>query len=228
MRLDKFLAHNGFGTRKQVRILIKKGAVYVNENNVKDHGHILNLDTDSIRVYDETINYVRNTYMMLNKPQGYISSTESNLYPSVLELVESYRSDLIIVGRLDVDTEGLLLITNDGNFAHNISHGKKEVYKQYLVTLEKDFDLSFIKDIEAGLTLSDGTIKPAHIEVIEPRLIKLDIAEGKFHQVKRMMHACENEVLHLKRIKIGNLELDDTLQPGAYRELTEEELNNIN
>lgn len=227
MRLDKFLSHNGFGTRKDVRKLIKQKAILVNGDIIKDHGFILDLNQDEVRVYNEIVDYVENIYIMMNKPQGVICSTESELYPSVLELLDFYRNDLMIVGRLDVDTEGLLLITTDGKFSHEIAHGKKEVYKTYEVTLEKDFDTSYIQDLEKGIELSDGLIKPASVEVLSPNMIRLSIAEGRYHQVKRMMHACENEVTHLTRISIGNITLDETLDFGQYRHLSEDEINNI-
>ncbi len=227
MRLDKFLAHNGFGTRKQVRQLIKEGAVFVNDIVTFDHGTLLKLETDEIRVHDDIIDYVQNTYIMLNKPQDYICSTESDQYPSVLELIDSYRNDLIIVGRLDVDTEGLLLITNDGHFSHQISHGKKEVFKTYYVKLLKPFNPKFTMEIEQGIHLSDGKAKAAKIRLIDEFTLELSISEGKFHQVKRMMHACDNEVEYLKRIQIGNLKLDENLTPGSYRELTQSEIDTI-
>ena len=162
---------------------------------------------------------------MLNKPAGYISSHDEGQYPSVLELIQDDRNDLIFVGRLDVDTEGLLLITNDGKFSHQVAHGKKEVYKQYYVELEKDFDQTFIAQLEVGIPMDETILKPAHIEIVNEKTILLSIAEGKYHQVKRMMHYCDNEVTYLKRLKIGDLKLDENLQVGDYRELSQSEIN---
>ena len=224
MRLDKFLAHNGYGTRKDVRKLIKDKHVYVNGDIITDHGFKVNLDQDEVRVGFDTINYTENVYYMLNKPQDTISSTESELYPSVLELLETQRTDLIIVGRLDVDTEGLLLITNDGQFAHQISHGKKNIYKTYYVELQKPFNKKYLEILTQGLELSDGPVKGAKVELIDEMRLLLSISEGKYHQVKRMMHACDNEVAYLKRIQIGSLMLDESLDLGASRLLTDEEI----
>lgn len=227
MRLDKFLSHNGFGTRKEVKKIIKDGFVTINEAIITDNKYKIDLDNDLVCVDGELIDYKEEVYYILNKPQDYISSTEDELYPSVLELIEEYRNDLIIVGRLDVDTEGLLLITSDGKFSHNVIHGKKNIYKTYYVYLEKDFDENYIKELETGIILNEEAIKPAKVKVLDKREIELSIAEGKYHQVKKMMHYCDNEVSYLKRIAIGNLELDSSLEPGMYRELDEADLEKI-
>ena len=225
MRLDKFLAHNGYGTRKDTKTLIKKKLVSVNDNIVSDSGYILNPDNDRVTVDGELIEYVENVYLMMNKPAGYICSHDAVEYPSVLELIDTYRSNLFFVGRLDADTEGLLLITNDGHFSHAIAHGKRNIHKQYLVHLEKPFYKRFISELLEGIPLDDTILKPATVEMIDDNKILLTIAEGKYHQVKRMMHHCENEVIYLKRVKIGSLNLDPSLKLGAYRDLTEEEIN---
>ena len=225
MRLDKFLANNNIGSRKEVRNMVKRKQVKVNDEIMTDFAHILDLDKDVVYYNDEPIHYTKDVYFMLNKPAGYISSHESDQYPSVLELIEDNRTDLIMVGRLDADTEGLLIITNDGKFSHQIAHGKKEIHKQYYVELEKDFDTKFIEELETGISLEDHLLKPAKVEVLTKNTILLSIAEGKYHQVKRMMHYCENEVTYLKRIKIGILELDESLKKGEYRPLTEAEIN---
>ena len=225
MRLDKFLSHNNFGSRKDVRIYLRGKRVKVNDNIIKDAGYILDLDQDEVKVDDEVVQYTKNIYIMMNKPQGYECTHILDQYPSVLELLDFYREDVFFVGRLDVDTEGLLIITNDGLFSHNIAHGKKEVYKQYYVELERPFNTSFIPLLEQGLPFEDTILKPSFVEVLSPNSINLSIAEGKYHQVKRMMHACDNEVVFLKRIKIGSLVLDPSLHPGDYRNLTQEEIN---
>lgn len=225
MRLDKFLSHNGFGTRKEVKLLIKKKQVEINGTIITDAGFILDPSKDKVVCQDQMIEYVEDVYIMMNKPQGYICEHNPKDYPSVLELLNMHRNDLFFVGRLDADTEGLLLITNDGQFSHSIAHGKKEVTKQYEVHLEKDFDETFIKDLHDGIPMDDSILKTAEIQIIEPRLILLTISEGKYHQVKRMMHHCDNQVVHLKRLKIGELELDKSLELGDYRFLTQEEIN---
>lgn len=224
MRLDKFLSHNGYGSRKQVRILIKKKQITINDTIETDAGYNINLDVDKVYVDGTLITYETNVYIMMNKPQGYICEHNPVEYPSVLELLDFVRPDLFFVGRLDADTEGLLLITNDGHFSHNIAHGKKEVSKMYQVHLDKPFDTKFIKDLEAGIPMDNTILKPANVEILEATIINLTISEGKYHQVKRMMHYCDNEVTYLKRMKIGNLELDPTLELGSYRNLTPDEI----
>lgn len=225
MRLDKFLAHNGFGTRKEVKELVKRKLVVVNGEVAKSASIILNLEEDIIHVEGELITYQENVYYMMNKPSGYICSHESDLYPSVLELIHDFRKDLIMVGRLDVDTEGLLLITSDGKFSHTIAHSKKVVYKQYEVILDKPFDSRFISMLQEGMMMDDDVLKPATVIQLDSNRILLSIAEGKYHQVKRMMHACNNEVVYLRRVKIGNLMLDEALDLGMYRPLTDTELS---
>ena len=225
MRLDKFLAHNGFGSRKDVKKIIKSEVVKVNEEVITKANHHINVEEDVVKVEDQEIDYEKEVYYMLNKPAGYISSHEADLYPSVLELIDNSRSDLILSGRLDVDTEGLLIITSDGKFSHQISHKNKDVLKKYYVELEKDFDHSCIKDLEAGIVLDEEQLKPAKVEVIDDKSILLSISEGKYHQVKRMMHYCNNEVLYLRREKIGKLELDNSLEVGDYRKLSQKEID---
>lgn len=225
MRLDKFLSLNGFGSRKEVRHFIKKKMVTVNTTTITDSGYILNLNTDIVSFNNETISYVEDVYYMLNKPAGYICEHNPVEYPSVLELLDTSRTDLFFVGRLDADTEGLLLITNDGQFSHQISHGKKDITKQYEVHLEKPFDKKYINKLETGIPLDGELLKPAQIELINDHVILLTISEGKYHQVKRMMHYCDNQVVYLKRQKIGNMSLDSNLKLGESRSLSNNEIN---
>lgn len=224
MRLDKFLAHNGYGSRNDVKKLLKEKIVTVNDKIVTKGTYKLNVAEDVVRVLMDEIEYEENVYYMMNKPAGYICSHHSNLYPSVLQLIDTHRDDLIMVGRLDVDTEGLLLITNDGQFSHRVAHGNKEVYKTYYVKLRDKFDESYITELESGIMLDDEMLKPASIDLIDDQSLYLSIAEGKYHQVKRMMIYANNEVIYLQRVRIGHLELDESLQLGDYRSLTEEEL----
>jgi 16S rRNA pseudouridine516 synthase len=225
MRLDKFLSNNGFGSRKDVRKIVKNKLVLVNDSLVNDPSIIIDSENDTISVDSNVVHYKKNVYYMLNKPAGYECTHESTLYPSVFELIDDHRTDLIIVGRLDVDTEGLLLMTSDGQFTHQIIHGKKHIFKQYHVELANDFDKNFINELEAGIPFDNIVLKPAKIQVIDEKTIYLSIAEGKYHQVKKMMLYCNNEVVYLKRIAIGDLALDETLAFGEYRELTEDELS---
>lgn len=228
MRLDKFLSHTGFGSRKEVRLLIKKSLVKVNGEKVKDIGHILNLKSDIVTVGEEVVQYEEDVYIMINKPKDYICAHDAVEYPSVLDLLDESRSDLFFVGRLDADTEGLLIITNDGQFSHRIAHGKKDIKKQYYVELDHDFDKKFIGELEIGIPMDDTMLKPAKVEMVTSKALLLTISEGKYHQVKRMMHHCNNEVVYLKRVKIGPLNLDESLELGAYRSLTEEEISYFN
>lgn len=225
MRIDKLLAHSGFGSRKQVKQIIKDQQVFINDKLVKTAKTLVDIEKDQVRVNDEIIYYKKNVYYMLNKPSGYVCSHDQNLYPSSLELINDFRPDLIMVGRLDVDTEGLLIITSDGKFAHQISHGKKNVFKEYYVELKKPFDQNFIGQLEAGINLNDEPLKPAKVKLLGDKSLLLSIAEGKYHQVKRMMHYCDNKVLYLRREKIGDLTLDEKLSIGQYRELSQAEID---
>lgn len=224
MRLDKLLAHVGYGTRKEVKKLIRQKEVYVNGVVVTKDDFKVDETRDKITIYDEEVVYQKYVYIMLNKSAGYISTTVDEQYPTVIDLIAEYYVDLAPVGRLDLDTEGLLLLTNDGQFSHQITSNKRNVSKVYYLELESDFDPTYISEIEAGIWLNDEEqALPAKVEVINENSLYLTITEGKFHQVKRMMHACQNEVTYLKRIKIGNLSLDEELEVGDYRFLTEEE-----
>lgn len=225
MRLDKFLAHNGYGTRKDVKALVKKKLVIVNGAVAKDSALNLDVEKDTVMVEGVEIHYTQDAYFMINKPAGYECTHKPENYPSVLELLDEVRNDLIFVGRLDADTEGLLYITNDGKFAHNIASGKKEIRKTYYVELAKPFDTNFIETLKQGIPMDEDILKPAFVELIEDNKIHLSIAEGKYHQVKRMMHYCENEVTYLKRVSIGNVALDSNLKLGEYRPLSQEEIN---
>ena len=224
MRIDKLLSHTGFGSRKDVRYLLKSRLVKVNETIITSAKHHVDLKSDQVFVDGTRIEYEEKVYLMLNKPAGFECTHTPELYPSALELLETYREDYIMVGRLDVDTEGLLLITNDGTFSHNISHGKKEIYKTYYVELKESFDEKYIDILKQGVFLDDKPLKPAYTKVLDDKTIHLSIAEGKYHQVKRMMHLCNNEVVYLRRIQIGELKLDDTLFPGESRPLTDKEI----
>lgn len=227
MRLDKFISMNGMGSRKEARGLIKSKKVLVNDTIITDSGKIIDPDVDRILVDGTPIIFTSLVYLMLNKPQGYICEHQPVEYPSVLELLDTKRNDLFFVGRLDADTEGLLLITNDGQFSHQVAHGKKDISKTYEVHLKVPFEEKYISLLEEGITLDDGPIKPATVRVLQNDLIHLTISEGKYHQVKRMMHYCDNEVVFLKRLSIGTLELDPTLSLGQSRPLTTAEIHQL-
>lgn len=226
MRLDKFLSNMGAGTRSEVKQLLKKNAVMVNGKKEKQSKRQIDPEADEISVNGEVIAYIDKIYLMLNKPAGYVSAVEDAEHNTVISLIEQYQYlDLFPVGRLDKDTEGLLLITNDGQFNHDVMSPNKHVSKVYQVQAAQLVTQDDVQRFKEGIELSDGKVKPAKLEITEdPQIVFVTIHEGRYHQVKRMFHAIDNEVTKLKRVKIGNLKLDDNLLKGEYRELTETEL----
>lgn len=228
MRLDKFLANMGVGTRSEVKQLLKKGAVKVNQNIVKLPKLHVNPNSDEIMVNDEVVSYIDKVYIMLNKPKGYISATEDELHPTIIDLIPEYAHlNIFPVGRLDKDTEGLLLVTNDGQFNHEVMNPNKHVSKTYEVYSKHPITQFDIDEFKSGIELSDGKLKPAILKKVDDYVSHVTIYEGKYHQVKRMFHSIENEVLELKRIKIAELELDHNLDLGSYRLLTQLDFDNL-
>ena len=229
MRLDKFLANSGIGTRKEVKEIIKNKQIKINDIVAKKIDEKVDEDNDTITYLGNIINYIKYRYIMLHKPKGYISATEDNNHKTVLDLVSDFNTyNLFPVGRLDIDTEGLLLLTNDGNLAHNLLSPKKHVTKKYYVELEQPIDTLDIEKIENGIELEDGYItKKSKIELLDDKSLNISITEGKFHQIKRMFIAVNNKVSYLKRLEMGTLKLDDNLKLGMYRELTEKELKGL-
>ena len=231
MRLDKFLCEMNLGTRSKVKENIKKGQVRVNDIVVKNPDFQINENTDVVCFQGQKINYRKFVYYMLNKPQGVVSATEDRMQKTVLDCVDSKkRKDLFPVGRLDKDTEGLLLITNDGDLAHKLLAPGKHVDKVYFVRLAKPLEEDKVQLLENGVDIGEKALTlPAKIEICqEDRMAcRITIREGKFHQIKRMFLAADNEVVFLKRLSMGTLELDETLVPGQYRVLTEEEIERL-
>ena len=250
MRLDKFLANSGIGTRKEVKEILKNKKVSVNDVFVKDGKIQINEEKDIVKCENKIINYKPFVYIMMNKPAGVISATEDNYHKTVIDLLKNEYStyNIFPVGRLDIDTEGLLLLTNDGILSHNLLSPKKHVDKKYYVKIAKSLSENDIKTLENGIKLEENFVtKKAKVEIVcndskkesedfnffenknnkNENLVYITISEGKFHQVKRMFKAVNNEVLYLKRVKMGNLLLDEKLELGEYRELTKEELNNL-
>lgn len=230
LRLDKYLADMGMGTRSEVKQFIKKGQVLVNDEVVKKPEYKVSTTDDEILCCGQKVGYTEYEYIMLNKPQGVVSATEDKQDKTVLDLItERDRKDLFPVGRLDKDTEGLLLLTNDGKLAHELLSPKKHVPKTYFVIVDgvvtsQDIEL-FAEGFQVDAQLN---AKPAHLEIIEAKdksQVLLTITEGKFHQVKRMFQAVNKPVLYLKRVQMGNLKLDPELKLGEYRQLTEQELS---
>lgn len=231
LRLDKFLADMGKGTRSVLKEAVRKGRVRVNGEAVKKADMKVRIPGDVVTFDGEEVAYVTMEYYMLNKPQGVVSATEDKKYPTVLDLIgDKKRKDLFPVGRLDLDTEGLLLITNDGDLAHRLLSPKKHVDKVYFACCRGRVREGAAEEFARGIRLPDGLLcLPAELTVLSfdsvqnETEIHLRIREGKFHQVKRMMEAAGCPVLFLKRLSMGPLVLDENLKPGEYRPLTDKE-----
>jgi 16S rRNA pseudouridine516 synthase len=230
LRIDKMLANLGYGSRKEVKQLLKDGLVKVNDTIIKNAKVHIDPEKDIVSLKDEVIEYKEFIYLMMNKPQGVISATEDTHDKTVIDLLEF--EDMVYspfpVGRLDKDTEGLLLITNDGQLAHQLLSPKKHVPKTYFAVIDKEVTEEDVQAFRQGVTLDDGYLtKPGELKIInteENSEIELTITEGKFHQVKRMFEAVGKRVVYLKRISMGSLKLDESLELGEYRELTDAEL----
>ena len=229
IRLDKLLSHKGYGSRKEVKQLIRKGYVFVNEEVVYDDDYRVNEDVDSVTIMDEEVTYSKFVYYMMHKPKNVVSATFDFHKETVIDLMGYLAKQKIFpVGRLDIDTEGLLLITNDGQLAHNLLSPKKHVDKVYYVEFSGVYKEEYTPLFEKGIVIDDGYVcKPASFKLLTPQSGEITLHEGKFHQVKRMFIALGMEVTYLKRIKFGPLELDEHLPCGEFRELTEEEINNL-
>ena len=230
-RLDKVLANMGYGSRKDVKKFIKDGRVKVNNRIICNNEFKVNPYEDEIFLGEEEVLYREYIYLMMNKPQGLVSSTDDPRTKTVIDLLsEEY---LIYkpfpVGRLDKDTEGFLLISNDGKLAHELLSPKKGVNKKYYVEVDGYVEDKYIEVFKKGVTLDDGyKTLPADLEIINGNIISkvyLTIQEGKFHQVKRMFESIGMKVLFLKRISMGPLVLDQLLDSGEYRELTKTEIS---
>lgn len=231
MRLDKLLANSGFGSRKEVKKLLKQGGVRVDGETVKDAKIHVDPVEQEVLVYGERVEYKEFIYLMMNKPKGVISATEDMEHETVIDLLEGTEAmfEPFPVGRLDKDTEGFLLLTNDGKLSHELMSPKKNVKKTYEAVVLGEVNEEDIEAFKEGVTLDDGYVtKPADLVILSmgpTSVIQLTITEGKFHQVKRMFLSRGKRVLELKRLSIGNLILDETIPLGGYRELTEKELS---
>ncbi|HHP50691.1 MAG TPA: rRNA pseudouridine synthase [Moorella mulderi] len=228
-RLDWFLARLGWGTRKEVKKMIKEGRVKVGGEPVTDPGFHIDPERDRVEVDGERLDYRPHLYILLNKPQGFVSATEDRFHPVVLELLPPQwrRRDLFPVGRLDRNAEGLLLLTTDGVLAHRLLSPKYRIPKTYQVLVRGRVEEVSRKKIEEGVLLEDGyRTLPGKMEILEAgerSLVELTLYEGKYHQVKRMMAALGHEVLYLKRTGLGPLKLEG-LPLGEGRELEEKEI----
>ncbi|MCK1977368.1 rRNA pseudouridine synthase [Jeotgalicoccus huakuii] len=227
MRLDKYLANANIGSRKEVGKWIRKGMVKVNGQIEKQVKAEVTYE-DEITFQDERVNLEEYIYLMMNKPTGVISSTEEGPTKTVIDLIDHpQRKELFPVGRLDKDTTGLLLISNDGKLAHRLLSPKNEHFKTYHVTLKNQVDNKDVEHLENGIQLKDFKTKPAQVEQIDAHHLHLSISEGKFHQVKRMFQALDNEVIALKRVKFVSLDLDESLREGQWRHLTTDEIKKL-
>ena len=231
-RLDKFLVSQNIGSRKEAARLVRGGAVTVNGQTVKDPAQKLDPAVDLVTVDGREVAYRKHLYIMMNKPAGVLSATEDKHAPTVLDLLppDLQRRGLFPAGRLDKDTTGLLLITDDGDFAHRMLAPKSHVYKRYQAVTERPVTQEDVEAFAAGIRRGELQFAPARLRSGEEggRPVALvEIREGKFHQVKRMFEATGNRVLELRRLAVGGLVLDPSLGPGECRLLSEEEAASV-
>ena len=228
MRIDKYLADNSIGTRKEIKSLIKAGLVQVNDATAYDPGMHIDPVKDVVKYDGRVISYEPFHYYMLNKPAGCISATSGSHEATVVDLLAGENvKNLSPVGRLDKDTEGLLILTDDGHLLHNLISPSKHVGKEYLVKTDHDLTEDDLIQLRAGVDIGDDKITlPAEAFILDGDL-HLVIYEGRFHQVKRMLEAVGNEVLFLKRLSMGSLVLDESLESGSYRPLSKEEIRQL-
>ena len=235
MRLDKFLVACAVGSRTEVKNFLKSGRVTVNGKKEKSAKLQINEDTDEICFDGQKLDYEEFVYYMMNKPQGVISATEDPKHKTVLDLLDDLArsKEVFPVGRLDIDTHGLLLLTNDGKLAHALLSPKRHVDKTYLAQVKGIMTDEDIETFAQGIPLKDFTCQPAKLELVSmdaeknQSLVRVTIAEGKFHQVKRMVAYCGKEVVDLQRLTMGTLTLDEDLKRGEWRRLSKEELEGL-
>jgi 16S rRNA pseudouridine516 synthase len=222
-RLDKILVSQGVGSRREVQKLIKKKSVTVDGELILRPEFKLNPEEAEITVNGQALSFKKHIYIMLNKPAGVVSATKDNSQKTVLDILPDNlkRKGLSPVGRLDKDTEGLMILSDDGDFAHKILSPKKHIYKRYFAKLDGELKSEMIENFKNGIELSGGEIcLPAKLEFADKNSAFVEICEGKFHQVKKMFLTQGLSVTYLERVKIGGLELDSNLHRGEARELT--------
>ena len=229
MRLDKFLSFCGVGTRSEVKKLLKQNLVEVDGAVERDPGRQIDPQISSVSFHGTLLHYQEHVYVMLHKPEGVVSATDDRWHDTVLDLLEGAFAEHLLfpVGRLDRDTTGLLLLTDDGPLAHELLSPKKHVEKVYEAELDGETTEADVAAFAAGIALEDFTTKPAVLEPLSGNQARVTLTEGKFHQVKRMFEARGRQVLKLHRLSMGKLTLDPELAPGDWRELTEEELQSL-
>ena len=232
-RIDKILSNLGYGSRSEIKKYCKQGSVVVNGSEVSNPGTQVDTENDAILFNGEEVIYREYIYLMMNKPDGYISATTDKYDPTVLDLIDlSYLAfEPFPVGRLDKDTEGLLVLTNDGKLSHRVLSPKKHVPKTYYAKIDGVVTEEDVEAFLEGVVLDDGyKTMPSQLNILksdDESEIELTIHEGKFHQVKRMFESVGKKVVYLKRLSMGNLKLDESLELGEYRELTDEEVKLI-
>ena len=235
MRLDKYLVACAVGSRTEVKSFLKAGRVTVNGKKEKSAKLQINENTDEICFDGQKLEYEEFVYYMMNKPQGVISATEDPKHKTVLDLLDDLArsKEVFPVGRLDIDTHGLLLLTNDGQLTHALLSPKRHVDKIYLARVDGIMTQEDVETFAQGIPLKDFTCQPAILELVSldreknQSLVRVTIAEGKFHQVKRMVAYCGKEVVDLQRLTMGTLTLDENLKRGEWRRLTTEELESL-
>ena len=225
MRLDRMLSDAHAGTRSQVKKLVKEGRVCITGVTAKASSMQIDPYQDVITLDGERLNYEEHVYLMLNKPAGYISATKGNV-PTVMDLIPQYKG-MFPCGRLDKDTEGLLLMTNDGPLAHHLLSPHHHVEKEYYVEHKLPLTDEDIYSIETGITFQSVTYRPARYEKISDTSCHLTIREGKYHEIKMIFESLGDKVVYLKRLRMKNLRLDETLKPGQYRPLTDQEIEDL-
>ena len=228
MRLDKLLGSQTDLSRKEARQVIKDGLVSVGDVVIRDPGFSVDPNAQSVTVAGTPLEFKEHLYLMLNKPEGYISAPEDRTQKTVLDLVppDLYRDGLFPAGRLDADTTGFVLLTDDGAFAHDILSPKHHVQKTYIATLAEPVTEDCLRQVRGGIELKDGTVcLPADVRALSEFEAELKLVEGKYHQVKRMFAAAGNKVVALRRTAMGDVPLDPSLAPGECRELRKEELD---
>ena len=228
-RIDKIISEQTNYSRKEIKGLIAQGAVYVNNTLVKKPDNKYDESAITIKISGKEIDIKEHIYLILNKPKGYVSTTDTKTEKTVLDLVpEKYKTrTLFPAGRLDKDTTGLMIITDDGEFAHNILSPRKHVKKVYEVTLDIPVTETMVDGFQKGVILNDGECKSANLEIMGINTAKVTISEGRYHQIKRMFGCYKAKVIELNRICIGNFYLPKDLSLGKIRELTVEELKKI-
>jgi 16S rRNA pseudouridine516 synthase len=234
-RLDKVLGNLGYGSRKEIKASCKNGEVVVDGEIIKDSATKIDPETAVIEVNGERVMYRKYVYLLLNKPAGVVSATFDNYDETVIDLLnpEYQVFEPFPVGRLDKDTVGFLLLTNDGALNHKLISPKNHVDKVYYAEIDKPVDEKDIASFRKGIVIDDGyKCMPGNLEIIssteDGSEVLVTIQEGKFHQVKRMFEALDKSVVYLKRVKFGPMELDEALEEGEYRELTQEEIDILN